>query len=152
MKRQTGTAIGITVLALLTWAAVARGQAQSFDDEQQDAWAPASSAPLWPYRFDVDGETFTVYPPQLERWAGNRLEGRAAVAVQPEGADRPVFGIVSLTAHTQVDEVSGTVTVRDIDAATGSFPTATDRALAYLEAVRSHLSRLTWEVAIERLR
>ena len=152
MKRQTGTAIGITVLALLTWAAVARGQAQIFDDDQQDAWAPASSAPLWPYRFDVDGETFTVYPPQLERWTGNRLEGRAAVAVQPEDAERPVFGIVSLTARTQVDEASGTVTVRDIDAASGSFPTATDRASAYLEEVRSHLSRITWEVAVERLR
>jgi hypothetical protein len=150
MKRRSGTALGITVFALLSWVTGAPGQ--EIDGEPQDVWALASPAPLWPYRFDVEGEAFTVYPPQLERWSGGRLEGRAAVAVQSQGADTPVFGIVSFTARTEVDEASGMVALRDINAASGSFPTATDRTFAYLEAVRLRLSAITWEVAAERLR
>jgi hypothetical protein len=152
MKWESGTAAAVTVLALLFGAAGALGQAHDLDEEPQDEWALASPAPLWPYRFDVEGEAFTVYPPQLERWSGGRLEGRAAVAVQSRGADKPVFGIVSLTAHTEVDEGSGTVIVRDINAASGSFPTAPDRTFGYLEAVRSRLSTITWQVPVERLR
>ena len=43
------------------------------------------------------------------------------------------------------------VTVRDIAVGSGSFPTAGERAGAYLDAVRRHLATLTWQVTRARL-
>ncbi len=107
--------------------------------------------PPWPSRFYLGEDAFTVYPPQLERWELDRLEARAAVAVQAAGAEAPIFGAVSLSARTDVDAVSAMVTVRDIVTSSGSFPAATEHADAYLEAVRRHLATLTWRVALTRL-
>jgi hypothetical protein len=143
-------AFGFTALAI---AACAVGGASWAEQEAEEPGTQrAFTAPqLWPSRFYLGDDVFTVYPPQLERWERDRLDGRAAVAVQAAGAEAPVFGVVSLSARTDVDPASGMVTVRDIDAGSGSFPTAADHADAYLRAVRRHLATLTWRVALARL-
>jgi len=72
--------------------------------------------------------------------------------VQSAGSEKPLFGTVSLTARTDTDNATGTVTVRDISVTRASFPTATERAGIYLDAVRQQLATLTWKVDAERLR
>ena len=139
--------------AVLTLAACAAGWAQEDAGEVSvdtgEASAPESQ--LWPIRFQAGDDAFTVYPLQLERWESNRLDARAAVAVQPPGAERPLFGVVSVSARTDIDQRSGMVTVRDIQARSASFPTAPEHATAYLDAVRRHLAGVTWQVSRERL-
>jgi hypothetical protein len=72
--------------------------------------------------------------------------------VQSPGSDKPLFGVVSVVARTELDNGTGMVSVRDITVSRASFPTATDRAGSYLDAVRQNLATLTWKVAAERLR
>jgi hypothetical protein len=156
MKQPAHTALAAIALVLATWLMPDAGQAQT-GDNQTAAEAAAVSAPLpaspfpWPNQFSEGGQAFTVYPPQLDRWQGDRLEGQAAVAVQPAGADKPVFGVVWLSARTDVDSATGMVKVRDITASRASFPTAAAHAGAYLDAIRKHLSAVTWTVARDRL-
>ncbi|HTS52742.1 MAG TPA: hypothetical protein VMH26_05670 [Burkholderiales bacterium] len=156
MKRSTRSAIVIPILMLAAWYGPGVGLAQTGDDQTPDAAAPAASSPAtagypWPNQFTEDSQAFTVYPPQLDRWQGDRLEGQAAVAVRSEGAEQPVFGLVWLWARTEVDAATGMVKVKDITATRASFPTATAQAGAYLNAVRRHLSAMTWNVTRERL-
>ncbi|HSC27591.1 MAG TPA: hypothetical protein VLD67_09965, partial [Vicinamibacterales bacterium] len=136
----------VAALAVAAWALGPAGWAQEDSDELS-----ASQSQLWPIRFQVGDDAFTVYPLQLERWERDRLDARAAVAVQPPGAERPLFGVVSVSARTDVDQRSGMVTVRDIEARTASFPTAQEHATAYLDAVRRQLATVTWQVSRERL-
>ena len=142
-------AFGLAALAIAACAVTGAGWAEQ--EAGEPATEQASAQPLWPSRFYVGDDAFTVYPPQLERWERDRLEGRAAVAVQAAGAEAPVFGAVALSARTDVDATSGMVTVRDIAAGSGSFPAAGERAGAYLDAVQRHLATLTWRVTLARL-
>src|SRR5262245_55862379 len=57
----------------LACAACSAGWAQQ-QSVEPTAEQPASAAPLWPSRFQAGEDEFTVYPPQLERWEGDRLE------------------------------------------------------------------------------
>ena len=148
--------IAVVFCTLLLAAGFGVSAAQTVDDQAAAKPAPVSSSgPAsqfpWPNQFTQDGAAFTVHPPQLDRWQGDQLDGRAAVSVQPAGAQKPVFGIVWLSARTQVDSTTGTVTMRDITASHASFPTANERTGAYLDALRQHLSALRWNVARERL-
>jgi hypothetical protein len=138
-------------LALAACAIGAGSWAQEAVDEVPAEGAAESRTQLWPSRFYVGDDAFTVYPPQLERWERDRLEGRAAVAVQPAGTERPLFGAVSVSARTDIDRSSGMVTVHGIETGSGSFPTAPERSTDYVDAVRRHLSTLTWQVPLDRL-
>ncbi len=105
-------AFGLASLAIA--ACVLTGAGWAGQEADEPATEQASTQPLWPSRFYVGEDAFTVYPPQLDGWQGERLQARAAVAVQPAGAQRPVFGMVWLSARTVVESASGTLTVRDI--------------------------------------
>ena len=53
----------------------------------QPAVQPGPTSPLpadpWPRKVDLSNGTVLVYQPQINRWDGNRLDFRAAVAIQP---------------------------------------------------------------------
>ena len=146
MKPSAGCVAAVAALMLGYWSASSLAQMQSADEQA----AGVTSAFPWPYQFSDSGVAFTVYPPQLERWQGERLEGQVAVAAQAAGADKPTFGVVSLSARTETD-ASGMVKVRDIVVSRASFPTAGADSRVYLDALRRHLTSVTWSVARERL-
>ena len=74
------------------------------------AAAPANALPQdpWPRQVDLSNATLLVYQPQINKWEGNQLDFRAAVAIQPTGATRETFGTFFATARTQVDRVART--------------------------------------------
>src|SRR5215470_1637860 len=155
MKPSAGCVAAVAALMLTCWSASAGAQVQA--GNEQAAIEPAATAASeltpsfpWPYQFSDGGVSFTVYPPQLERWQAERLEGQAAVAVRAAGTDKPVFGVVSLSARTEAD-ANGTVKVRDIVVSRASFPTAGTDSRGYLDAVRRRLASVTWTVARDRL-
>jgi hypothetical protein len=152
MKRSTRSAIFVTMLVLAAGLRADFGWAQTSESQASPEAASAASAQYpWPNQFNDNGQAFTLYPPQLDRWQGDRLEARTAVSVQSPGAEKPIFGTVWLSARTEMDSATGMTTVRNITATRASFPTATAQAGAYLNAIRTHLSAMTWTVARQRL-
>src|SRR5262249_47647198 len=87
----------------------------------------------WARKFTADGYTNTVYQPPVEKWEQNRLEARAAVAIETKASPQPDYGVALLTARTEVDKENQQVTLEDIRVAKADFPTAGDRAKEYLE-------------------
>lgn len=107
--------------------------------------APASSAAeagasvaVWPRQFQAGDLTIEVYQPQIDSWKGNRLEARAALSIKP--ASGPLsYGVIWITARTDVDKAQGLVTLEDIKVPRASFPGMPQRTSDLLRLVRQHI-------------
>ncbi|HEV7478191.1 MAG TPA: carbohydrate-binding family V/XII, partial [Burkholderiales bacterium] len=92
------------------------------------------------------------YQPQLERWADNNLSGRAAVAVTRPGEKEPRYGVIELTARTQVDKPADLVTLSAVRIVKSSFPGATpEEAERYLATLRAAVTKTEWPVSAQAL-
>src|SRR5271154_97892 len=83
--------------------------------------APASDG-NWPKEVNSDGVHLVIYQPQVDSWKKDRLEARAAVTVTQAGSPTQLFGIVNLSARTEVDQDNRLVTLDDLKVTKGSFP------------------------------
>jgi hypothetical protein len=68
----------------------------------------------WPREMSVNGAAVLIYQPQIDKWDRNQFEARAAVAVRPLSAPQPSFGVIWITARTDVDKERGLVRLHDI--------------------------------------
>src|SRR4029453_15188268 len=70
----------------------------------------ASAAPIpadpWPRDISISNAAVLIYQPHVNRWEGNQIDLRAALALKPTGAKEETFGVVFATARTQVDKVA----------------------------------------------
>jgi uncharacterized protein (TIGR03000 family) len=114
-----------------------------------DGEPPADDS--WPRKITSNGYSLTVYQPQIEKWDRNRLEARAAVPVETKASPQPTYGVVWITARTEVDKEHRLVTLDDIAVPRANFPSAPDRADEYLAAVRKTLPSATTTLALDRL-
>ena len=107
----------------------------------------------WPREVKAkDGSVITVYQPQLERWANNQLAGRSAVAVAKPGEKDPRFGVIELTARTEIDKSADMVMLSSVSIAKGSFPgTSPQESEAYLATLRAALPKQGWPVSAQAL-
>ena len=113
--------------------------------------APAPSLDPWPRTISASDVTLVVYQPQVESWTGNHLAFRAAVGATPAGASHPDYGVVWGSASTEVDRGTRQVALSGLKLERASFPTAPERADAYLGALRTNLSLAGRTVALDRL-
>jgi hypothetical protein len=105
----------------------------------------------WPRILSSQGQTFTVYQPQLDSWDGFTLEAHAAVAVESGGEQPPIFGVVNLSAHTLVDKDERLVTLEDLKVADARFPSAPEQAQQFGEALHDALPKDVRSVSLDRL-
>src|SRR5580658_1690749 len=115
------------------------------------AQAPSADEMGWPREMDAGGMHVTIYQPQVDQWKQNRLEARAAVTVTRSGSSTPMYGIVSLTARTDVDKESRMVMLSDIKVASVSFPAAKSQESEVEHAIRDHLQEWPHTVTLDRL-
>ncbi len=109
---------------------------------------PAEGA--WPREIHANGATVLVYQPQIDSWQGNRLEARAAVAIRMPGATQPSFGVVWITARTDVDKERGVVVLQDIKIPKVSLPSSPQRNAEFLRAARQHIPAGVQTVPLEQ--
>jgi hypothetical protein len=117
--------------------------------------AAVAQAPdvAWPREVKAaDGTVITVYQPQLERWANNALSARAAVSVAKPGEKAPRFGVIELTARSEVDKAADLVTLSAVRIAKGSFPgTSEQESGRYLAMLRAALPDRGWPASAQAL-
>jgi uncharacterized protein (TIGR03000 family) len=105
----------------------------------------------WPRKVAAGDATITVYQPQVAKWEKNRLEGRAAVAVEKKAAPQPAFGVVTLAARTDVDKEHRSVTLEDFEVVDATFPSAPEKAKGYLEVLRKVVPGASRTISLDRL-
>ena len=115
------------------------------------AQTPANTDPGWPREVDARGFHLVIYQPQVDQWKKDHLQGRAAVTVTREGSSAPQYGIVSLTARTDVDKESRMVRLEDVKVTSVTFPAAKSEESELERAIRDTLPQWPRTVALDRL-
>ncbi|WP_342051580.1 MULTISPECIES: carbohydrate-binding family V/XII [unclassified Cupriavidus] len=112
--------------------------------------AAARASLQWPRQFDAAGQHIEVYQPQIERWEGNQLGGRAAVAVGPkDGA--PTYGVARFSATADIDKPSGLVQLSQLRIDSVDVPTRPDAAEQVRQALIAQLPPQGLTVPLEQL-
>jgi hypothetical protein len=116
------------------------------------AWAQAPDV-AWPREVKAaDGTAITVYQPQIESWADNKVSARAAVAVIRPGEKDPGYGVIELAARTAIDKSADVATLSELRITKSSFPGASEAdAKRYLAALRGAVKRDSWPVSVQAL-
>ena len=103
---------------------------------RQGTAAPESdTTPPWPRTLSRNGASVTIYQPQAESWPNRqRLTARAAVALTPQGAAKPLLGTIELSLATNTDADAGIVDLSDPKLIATHFPALDTQQAAKLEA------------------
>src|SRR5262245_297219 len=104
----------------------------------------------WPRDIQLSNAVVTVYQPQVEKWEGDMLQFRAAVAAKPSGGNE-TFVVICGEAHTAVDRVARMVTLSDFSLTQVKFPALADNGSSYLRELRQHLPTAARDIALDRL-
>jgi len=122
-----------------------------------DAPAPQPRTPPppnldpWPRQFNLENAAVLVYQPQVEKWEGNRLDLRAAVAAKASGSNAETFGVIWATARTEVNRATRMVTLEDISFTRSNFPTLADNGASYRNQLQQQFTGATRTIALDRL-
>ena len=90
----------------------------------------------WPRVRSTNGNTVTLYLPQVERWTTNWFVARAVVEVKPAQAKKESLGVIWFEAHGSVDRSTRLVTLDRLEITKSSFPDAPDKGSKALALVR----------------
>ncbi len=113
--------------------------------------ATPSTPEGWPREIKSGANTFVIYQPQLESWTDNSLRARSAVAVTPAGASRTYYGVIWMSARTQVDKQNRMVTLTDASVDKVKFPSAPGEESAYLAIIQKSVINKTRLISLDRL-
>ncbi|OYY80766.1 MAG: hypothetical protein B7Y61_15130, partial [Rhizobiales bacterium 35-66-30] len=142
---------GTSAIAALTIASMLAAPFAYGQQPPAQQQTPAPGAGLaWPRDFDVGDSRLELYQPQINSWDGNKIGGRAAVAIGPkDGA--PTYGFADFTAITTVDKAEGLVHLDTIAITKVEVPTAPEKAASISEALTKRLPPNGITVALDRL-
>lgn len=101
---------------------------------------------------DEQNEKITLYPGQVEMWSGNSIRQKAVVSVEKTGTPQPVYGLVWITAKTQVYPNTKRVSFNQVRFTMAQFPSEPALSNTVLKTLRDHQSDVLKPVALESLR
>src|ERR1700756_88017 len=110
---------------------------------------PATQAD-WPRNFEASGEHVEMYQPQIEKWDGNRILGRAAVAVGKANGT-PTFGVAHFSANAYIDKPSGLVNLTAIQINNVEVPTDANLADSVRRSLLARLPETGMSVPLDEL-
>lgn len=90
------------------------------------AQQPVNEDEPWPRVRSTNGNTVTLYEPQVENWSSNWFNASAVIEVKPANTKKTLLGVVWFDAYGHVDHSNRLVTLDNFGITRGSFPDATD--------------------------
>ena len=143
------------VITVITFAACALlGTSSAVFAQAAPAAAPAASklpADPWPRDLSITSAAVLVYQPQVNKWEGNQIDFRTAVAIKPTGAKDETFGVIFATARTQVDKVARTVVFENLKITKTDFPSLPDHGAAYGADLQKRFASDLKTISLDRL-
>jgi hypothetical protein len=147
--RLASAAVALAAAMLLDVPAPAFAQAAPA--AASTASAPQLPADPWPRVVDLSNGQVLVYQPQVNKWEGNRIDFRCALAIKPTNAKEEAFGVIFANARTQVDKVARTVVFEDLKITKTDFPTLPNRGAAYSAELQNEFAKSVKTIALDRL-
>jgi hypothetical protein len=135
-----------------SWVAQTAALAADVSSISPPAGPPtASTLDPWPRSFIFENSTLLLYQPQVEKWEGNQIDFRSAVAVRKTGAAGESFGVIWGAARTEVNRVAHMVTLEDLTLTRSSFPTLADNGASYVSQLQQFFTGASRTIALDRL-
>ncbi len=140
----------------LLWLSLLAASAFSVMSElHAQASMPASSADSadagWPRELSAGATRYSLYQPQVDSWKDNQLSAHAAVAVRPAADSEPTFGVVWLSARTDIDKADRLVSLEDVRITRANFPSAPDQATGWQASLQRALATEAKTISLDRL-
>ncbi|MEZ0214060.1 MAG: carbohydrate-binding family V/XII [Xanthobacteraceae bacterium] len=110
----------------------------------------AAAALAWPRSYTVGDQMLQVYQPLIEQWDGDRISGRAAIAVGAKDGT-PTYGVARFTARVAIDKPSKLAQIGQIEIVKVDVPTAPDQDAKLQSALQSRLPPQGLTVALDHL-
>ena len=114
------------------------------------AQAPAGGDGNWPKEIVTDQIHLLLYQPQADTWKDNRIEARSAVMMTQLGDPKQIFGMIVMSARTEVDRETRTVSFEDINVKEVNLPSAGSLQPVLLKAVRDSIPEWPKTVSLDR--
>jgi hypothetical protein len=105
----------------------------------------------WPRLVQSNGEQMQIYQPQVDKWGAGRLEARSAMVISERESGQAVYGVVSFSARTTLDQEKRLVTLYDIEVSSAAFPSAGTQESICVAKVTKALPQWRMTVALDRL-
>jgi hypothetical protein len=139
-------------LLFLALAAVSAGLGIAFGQAASEDAAPDEQELQWPRVVEGGGMTFTVYQPQIDKFADAMLEARAAVKIDTQVGEKTQtsYGVVWISAQTFIDKENELVELSDIQITKANFPTNPEKTEEYLAIMREATEKKR-TVSLERI-
>jgi hypothetical protein len=116
------------------------------------AWAKEASDGGWPREIDIPQGVVVMYQPQPEKQDGNRLDGRAAVAVELKGSTEPVFGAIWFSARLDTAREKRMATIAELTITQVRFPDQDDEKAQKLRALlEKEIPKWDLSISMDRL-
>ncbi|MCJ7816137.1 MAG: hypothetical protein MUP31_08830, partial [Xanthomonadales bacterium] len=113
---------------------------------------PLAAQIEWPQEITTDGGTIVVYQPQPESLDGNILRGRAAISLEIDGKEEPIFGAMWFAARIDTDQDTDVVVVRDFKVEHVTWPDSKDAGEQRFTAlVEGAMPEAGFKISMERL-
>ena len=110
------------------------------------------SATDWPQEIAAEEGTIVVYQPQPDKLDGNVLSGRAAMSLELNDVDEPIFGAFWFEARIDTDRDAGTALIRDVKVTNVRWPDSKDASeQRFTTIVESRVPASGFEISLERL-
>jgi hypothetical protein len=106
----------------------------------------------WPREITVPEGEIVVYQPQPDSMVGDRVTGRAAVAVTPAGSEEAAFGTVWLSTRLATDRDTRTAEIVETKVLRVGFPNATEEQKEGLSRIlEEEIPEWDLEISLDRL-
>jgi hypothetical protein len=105
----------------------------------------------WPRQYQDEKTTILLYQPQIDKWEGNQLEARAAVALTPQGKTEPLYGVAWITARTEVDKAARMVALEDVVVSKVAFPESKEDEKTFLSDLSRAIPDSAKDVPLDHL-
>lgn len=116
------------------------------------AWAEDEVNGSWPREIKLPDGVVVVYQPQPEALDGNRLKGRAAVGVEMEGVEEPVYGAIWFEAQLDTDRAERMASITDVSVNRVRFPTEDDKKSEKLiDLLEQEIPRWDFPISLDQL-
>ncbi|MEH6515433.1 MAG: hypothetical protein V7742_02040 [Halioglobus sp.] len=106
----------------------------------------------WPREIAIKDGVIVLYQPQPEKLTGTSLSGRAAVSIELDSRDQPVFGAFWFTGELEIDRSERMAFVASVDVTNVRIPEADeDKSEALIAVLERELPKLEIQISMDNL-